>query len=87
MNLQPRERTKKMLLLWGGVVAVLAVVLYLTLFRSPAEEGPAQTPESSGIVPVVDLSRLESAVLDRFRTWSVLPLTVGETGKENPFAQ
>ena len=88
MDLRVKAHSKKTLLIGGAVVLViLGVIFYIGFLRVPTLELPEQSSDRKDIVPEVDLSALQTSVLSRFRSWSVLPVTVGETGRENPFSQ
>ena len=88
MDLRIKTRSKKTLTVVGiGVLVVLALVFYFVFLRTPSFTPQESSSGRADIIPEVDFSPLESTVLSRFRSWSVLPVTVGETGRENPFSQ
>jgi hypothetical protein len=73
------------LLLYGTLGILLMALLYFFVLA-----GGDETQEGSDTavlaVPSLDFSRLEEETLSLFRSWSVIPVTVGTTGKQNPFS-
>ena len=88
MDLQAKAHSKRTLPIIGvAVLIILALVFYFSFLRDTAPQLPGDSSGRGDIIPEIELSVLESSVLSRFRSWSVLPVIIGETGRENPFSQ
>jgi len=84
----PQQKKKghkmKLLLVILAIVLVLGGVAYFFLVTPQAS--PQQTVATE-IIPSIDFSIFDSESFERFKVWGVIPVTVGETGKENPFSE
>ena len=87
---QKKSRIKTLLIVLAVVIVLGAIILYFTGgSSSPNEtsEGVSTTEGSRATIPEPDFSVLESEAFARFKVWSVIPVTPGETGKDNPFGE
>lgn len=92
---KPLEQKKRQKILIGALVIVVVIIVFLwyssSQKKSPGEEfisegqtGPSITREKfKGIR--LDFSILDNPLFKLLKTYGVLPVTPGETGRSNPF--
>lgn len=86
------KRQKVLIIVLAVVLVITAFVWYLNFQREPAVE--EYIPLEGGIAPLpieerlkeirLDLSALDDALFKSLRSHGLLPVTVGESGRENP---
>jgi hypothetical protein len=95
---QPLEQKKRQKILTGVLIIALIVtafVWYSSYRKKPSVEEFAPTGEQLITTPLVieekikeiklDISVLDDALFKSLKSHGALPVTVGETGRENPF--
>jgi len=72
-----------------GAVVVLALAWYFLFVRSgyAPEPGVGSGSSREVFVPNIDFSVFESGKIEEFKSWSVIPLEPGATGRTNPFSR
>ena len=81
---QQKSLVKKLLIILVVVVVVGGAALFL--FSRPSAP-PPDVPQETATLSEPDFSVFESEGFGRFKVWSVIPVTPGQTGKDNPFGQ
>lgn len=86
------KRQKVLIIVLAVVLVITAFVWYTNFRREPTDE--KYIPPEGGIAPLpieerlkeirLDLSALDDALFKSLRSHGLLPVTVGESGRENP---
>jgi len=91
---QPLAQLKrqKVLIIVLAVVLVVTAFVWYSNFQQPTDE--EYIPPKGGIAPLpieerlkeirLDLSALDDALFKSLRSHGLLPVTIGESGRENP---
>lgn len=83
-----KDKGKKIL----AIIAVFAIIIvaYVIFISSGSDTSSdpnfATTSDDKDFLKV-DFNVLSDEVMDEFHSWSSIPVEVGSTGKNNPFAQ
>ncbi len=87
---EQKKRQKTLIIILIVVVIIAIIVWYLGL-----QEGPSiKVPAESGVSPAeeilkeikLDFSVFDDPLFKSLKSHGALPITVGETGRENPFS-
>lgn len=83
----PNKKTRLLVIL--GIVVLAGILWYLVSLRSGEIPGPAAEKAASRrlAIPEINFSVLDSEVLQKFKSWSPVPLQSVPTGKTNPFSR
>lgn len=82
-----KKRQKILLGVLGTVVVIALVVFFVDFGGGSSAPDQVATSTTQTTIPNLDFSLIESETFRQFDVWSVVPVTAGETGKENPFGQ
>jgi len=90
---QPLEQKKRQKILIGILIVVIIITIFV--WYSNFQKGPSVVKEQAAISPLVsekrlkdielELNVLDSSLFKSLKSHGVLPITVGETGRQNPF--
>ncbi len=84
--LQQKKRQKILLMVLVVVAAITVFYLYSASQKGPVVEESDFLITGEGLEDVkLDLSVLDDSLFKSLKSHGVLPVTVGETGLENPF--